>query len=66
VVLAAISVGSAIHSANAAVRSVDEAFGGVAGGEMVRQFGPSYSLGIGAYLAMICAVYLAWRAFKNE
>ena len=63
-VLAALSIGSAIHSANAAVASVGQAFGGAAGGEMARQFGPSYSLTLGAYLAVICAVYLASRAFK--
>jgi len=64
VVLAAISVGSAVHKANAAVASVGEAFGGAAGGEMARQLGPSYSLGAGAYVAVLCAVYLAARAFK--
>ncbi len=64
VVLAAISVGSVIRSTNAAMANVGEAFGGAGGREMARQFGPSYSLGVGAYLAVICAVYLAVRAFK--
>ncbi len=64
VVLAAISVGSEVHKANAAVASVGEELGGAPGGEMARQLGPSYSLGAGAYVAVLCAVYLAARAFK--
>jgi hypothetical protein len=65
-VLAAISVGSTIHSATAAVGNMGEELGGVAGRQMAGQFGPSYSVGVGVYLAMICAVYLATRAFKHE
>jgi hypothetical protein len=64
--LACIAVGSQLHSAASAAGRMGEELGGAAGREMVGQFGPTYSLGAGAYLALICAIYLATRAFKRN
>ncbi len=64
--LACIAVGSQLHSAASAAGRMGEELGGAAGREMVGQFGPTYSLGAGAYLALICAIYLVTRAFKRN
>ena len=56
---------SEIHSASAATNSMGEAFGGAAGRQMARQFGPHYNVAIGAYLGIACAIYLATRAFRT-
>ena len=63
--LACITIGSQMHSAASAVANMGQELGGTAGREMVNQFGPSYSLGVGAYIAILCASYLASRAFRK-
>lgn len=64
-VLACITVGSQMHSAASAVGNMGQELGGAAGREMANQFGPVYSLGAGAYIALLCAIYLASLAFRN-
>ncbi len=64
--LACLAVGSQVQSAASAAGRMGEELGGTAGREMVGQFGPTYSLAVGAYLALICAIYLVTRAFKTN
>ncbi len=64
--LAGIAIGSQVHSAASAAGNMGEELAGAAGRQMASQFGPSYSLAVGAYLAIICAIYLVTRAFKSN
>jgi hypothetical protein len=64
--MACVVVGSQLHSAASAAGNIGEELGGRAGREMAGQFGPTYSLAVGTYLVMICAIYLVTRAFKSN
>ncbi|WP_263376049.1 hypothetical protein [Granulicella aggregans] len=64
--VACIVVDSQMHSAASAAGNMGEELGGAAGREMAGQFGLTYSLAVGAYLALICAIYLLTRAFKGK
>jgi len=64
--LACIVLGRQLQSATAAAGNMGEELGGAAGRELAGQFGPTYSFASGAYLALLCAIYLLTRAFKGQ
>ena len=65
-VLACVTVASEVQNAgHAASSAIGDVFGGQAARAMSRQMTGGYSSAVGAYLVILCAIYLVTRAFRR-
>ena len=55
-----------VQKAVARAEDIGGALGGSGGRVMAHQYGPSFTPAVGAYIVLICAIYLATRVFAKE